>query len=83
MNTAVDSPTRLQQRLADEVRDGMKRTNQTQADLSRRTGIGEPHISLLLHGQRVGSLHAWDTLIATAHKPKPVDPTPPQRGATL
>lgn len=67
---ATQFPTDLQRRLAGEVTAGMKRTGQTQADLSRRTGIGEPHISLLLHGHRVGSMQAWDALIVAANSPK-------------
>jgi hypothetical protein len=58
--------TALARRLADEVRAGMVRTDQRAADLSRATGIGEPHISLLLRGQRAGTIAAWDSLLRAA-----------------
>lgn len=59
--------TGLQRRLAAEVRVGMERAGRTQADLSRLTGIGEPHISLLLRGLRQGTIAAWDKLLDAAH----------------
>jgi hypothetical protein len=63
-------PTELQRRLAARVREGLAVTGQSQADLSRVTGIGEPHISLLLAGKRAGTLAAWDKLIrAAGHNP--------------
>lgn len=68
------APTTLQTRLAAEVREGLKRTRQTQAALSRRTGINEPHVSMLLNGIRVGSLGAWDALLRAAHTPPPPRP---------
>lgn len=58
--------TPLQRRLASEVRAGLARTGRTQADLAKATGIGTPHISLLLHGHRNGSIRTWDALIREA-----------------
>lgn len=59
--------TGLQRRLATEVRAGMAASSRSQADLSRETGIGEPHISLLLRGLRQGTISAWDKLLRAAH----------------
>jgi hypothetical protein len=62
-------PTQLQSRLATEVRTAMASTGQTQRGISRRAGTTEANLSLMLSGQRVGSLRLWDALLRAANTP--------------
>lgn len=57
----------------------MAANSRSQAELSRETGIGEPHISLLLRGLRQGTIGAWDKLLRAAHgSASPIVKLPPE-----
>lgn len=57
----------VQRDLIKVVRQGMKETNQTQADLARAAGISVKHVNGVLNGKAKASIEMWQKLIDAAN----------------
>jgi transcriptional regulator with XRE-family HTH domain len=64
----------LQEQLTKAVRQGLIERGWSQAELARRAGISEKHLSQMLKGRTEGSLSMWDqllTILAEGRTPVP------------